>query len=53
MKQKANTKENSAKKNLNFARITKRNMNFWANQKNTKLSLTFELINNIFTDLPI
>ena len=41
------------KKNLNFARIAKRNMNFWANQKNTKLSLTFELINNIFADLPI
>lgn len=41
------------KKNLNFARIAKRNMNFWADQKNTKLSLTLELINNVFADLPI
>ena len=45
--------ENSAKKNLNFVRIAKRNMNFWADQKNTKLSLTLELINNVFADLPI
>ena len=45
--------ENSAKENLNFARIAKRNMNFWADQKNTKLSLTLELINNVFADLPI
>ena len=41
------------KKNFNFARIAKRNMNFWADQKNTKLSLTLELINNVFADLPI
>ena len=46
-------KENSTKKNHNFARIAKRRMNFWADQKNTKLSLTFELINNVFADLPI
>ena len=39
-------KENSAKKNLNFTRIAKTNMNFGGGQKNTKLSLTLELINN-------
>ena len=45
--------ENSAKKNLNFTRIVKTNMNVGAGQKNTKLSLTLELINNVFADLPI
>ena len=45
--------ENSAKKNLDFTRIAKTNMNFGAGQKNTKLSLTLELINNVFADLPI
>ena len=48
-----NIYENSAKKNFNFARIAKRNINFWVDQKNTKLSLTLELINNVFADLPI